>query len=202
METETSPMNRNLSPTLQAKKAARDEKRKRLEAMMKKTTMQVVEGKSIATTTTTTAFPSSPEGKSSLSVTSSGESSSESAPATATSTATILPSVQPPLVQYSSYQHPAEDNDDNDDMEDLERGGGGPGHVVVIDTNSQNQYPNKGQLLREQAQSLIHNVMEPHGNEGVVGDSSLSSPLSSDVDARKKKAMSAALLVVLLYWWL
>jgi hypothetical protein len=87
-------------------------------------------------------------------------------------------------------------------MEDLERGGGGgPGHVVVIDTNTntKNQYhPNKGQLLREQAQSLIHNVMEPHES----GDSSLSSPLSSDVDARKKKAMSAALLVVLLYWWL
>jgi hypothetical protein len=185
LEMETSPIHMNISPRLQAKKAARDEKRKQLEAMMKKTRMQVVAGESATTPTTR-------EGKSSISTTSSGESSSESAPATTATLPQVQPRVQPqpaPLVQYSSYQHPAEE----DDIEDLERGGCGPGHVVVIDTNSKHQYHNKGQLLREQAQSLIHNVMEQDETEGVVVDDSY---------ARKKKAMSAALAIGLLYWWL
>lgn len=139
------------SPELQAKKTLRDEKRKKLQAMMDQQRKATSEGGRL----TAAVVESS----------SAGESSSEGA-------SSSRPSA------YVSYQHAG-------DNEDLEQG-----HVVLMDDNN-----DRGQLLREQAQSLIRNddhsvvVSQPEGG------------LLAKFDT-KEKAVGATALMVLLYFWL
>jgi hypothetical protein len=150
----------NGSPQLQAKKALRDEKRKKLQAMMdQQRKAKSSEGErltaAVAVESSSTAGESSRE----------GPSSSQPSPST-----------------YVSYQHAGAAN------EDLEQG-----HVVVLKMDNDNN--NRGQLLREQAQSLIRN------DDHSVVVSQSEGLLAKWLDT-KGKAVGATVLMVLFYWWL
>ena len=166
------------SPILQAKKAARDAKRKKLQAMFHKHK----ESESAATLQTEEesmafAYPQ---------IAAAGEPSQEA--------------TSPPPQHYASYQHAA----------DPELGR--PGHVVLLGGGSSQEA--RGELLREQAQALIHNVdpgiTVPSG-DAFLGPSSQSLPsvfqarmegILQTIQANPKTSFNTFLFFLMMYWWL